>query len=333
MRRGPVVLADVTNGPLWISEADVEALLDMAALTSAMEVGFAAVARGETLEPASLRMNGLDGDEAYLTLFPAHTVRGLASVKLLSGRPANSGEGRPEIDAIVALVEPASGRIVALVAARALTAYRTAAVTSLVLDRLLPRKPARIGLIGTGAQARAHLKMLAETGIGGAFRTASPLGRLARAQALAASADVMAPGHDVIACPLRDLSRDSDALIFMTLAKQPVDPGSLPGDGAIACIGTFYPHAHEINPAWLARASIVISDDPERLKRQWAGSALIDFGKLRLSSVADLLAGRIEPPATGLRIFLSDGRGFEDNVAATMIYRAALAAGRGLRLP
>jgi ornithine cyclodeaminase/alanine dehydrogenase-like protein (mu-crystallin family) len=323
----------MTNSPLWISEADIEVLLDAAVLTSAVEAGFAAVARSETLEPAPLRMDGLDGGEAYLTLFSAHAKRGLASVKILSGRPANSSEGRPEIDAIVALADPASGCIVALVAARALTAYRTAAVTSLVLARLLPRKPARIGLVGTGAQARAHLKMLAGTGIGAAFKIASPLGRFAHAQALAASADVMASAHDVTACPPRDLSRDSDALIFMTLAQQPVDPGSLPDDCAIACIGTFYPHACEIDPAWLARASIVISDDPGRLKRQWEGSALIDFGKVRLSSVADLLAGRFEPPMTGLRIFLSDGRGFEDNVAATMFYRAALAAGRGLYLP
>jgi ornithine cyclodeaminase/alanine dehydrogenase-like protein (mu-crystallin family) len=325
--------ADMTNRLLWISEADVEALLDPVALMSAAAEGFAAVARGETVEPAPTRMNGLDGAEAYISVFPAHAERGLASVKVLAGRPANAGEGRPEIDAIVSLADPASGRIVALIAARALTAYRTAAATALVLARLLHRKPARIGLIGTGAQAKAHLRLLAETGVGDAFKVASPLGGLARAQALVAAAGGAAASHDIVACPLSELARSSDALIFMTLAKEPIEPGQLPDDCAIASIGTFYPHAHEIDPVWLASASIVVSDDPVRLQRQWEATGLIDFDRVRLISVTDLLADGFEPPGTGLRIFLSDGRGFEDNVAATLIYHAALAAGRGLRLP
>jgi alanine dehydrogenase len=327
------VPADMTAGPLWISEADVEALLDPAALASAVEAGFAAVAHGEMFEPVPLRMTGLDGGGAYLTLFPAHATWGFASVKVLSGRPENAGEGRPEIDAIIALADPVSGRIVAIIAARALTAYRTAAVTSLVLARLLHQKPARIGLIGTGAQARAHLRVLAGTGVAEALRIASPRGRLSPAQALAALPDVMVTSLDVAACPLRDMSSGSEALVFMTLAKLPVDPGLLPRDFTIASIGTFYPHAQEIDPTWLTEASIVVSDDPERLKRQWEGSAMIDFEKVRLCSVADLLTDRVEPPRTGLRIFLSDGRGFEDNVAATLVYRAALAAGRGFCLP
>ncbi len=82
----------------------------------------------------------------------------------------------------------------------------------------------------------------------------------------------------------------------------------------------------------MASASIVVTDHPARLRRQWAGSPRLAVEALPLVAASDLLAGRAAPPPEGRRLFLSDGRAFEDNVAATLVYRAALAKGVGRHL-
>ncbi|MBL8589973.1 MAG: hypothetical protein JNK46_15680 [Methylobacteriaceae bacterium] len=321
----------MTGGPLWISDAEVERLLDPRDLIAAVEAGFAAVGRGDLGEAGSTRLDGLDGAGAYLTLYPAHDRSGFASVKLLAGRPANADEGRPEIDAVVALVEPRAGRGAALISARALTALRTAAATVAALRRLAPRGPCRIGLVGAGGQARAHARVLAAAGLAESFCIASPRGEAARA-ATAAEAIAATTGVATRAVETGAIGGGSDIVILMTLARTPVAIGALAPDAVLASIGPFYPQAQELDPAVVARAAFVVSDDPARLARQWAGSTTLDVAALAPAALADLIAGRVAPRA-GLRVFLSDGRAFQDNVAASLVYATARRAGRGLELP
>jgi ornithine cyclodeaminase/alanine dehydrogenase-like protein (mu-crystallin family) len=318
--------------PLWISQADVEALLEPAALIAAIEEGFCAVEAGQFNERPSTRMDGMDGGDAYMTLYPSQASGSFASVKLLAGRPSNAREGRPEIDAVVALVDPSTGRIVALIAARALTALRTAAATTAVLKRLIGNTGARIGLIGTGSQIMAHGRMLAAVGLARDFAVASPSGSLTRASSVATEIAART-GIKTRPCACNDIARDSDVLILATLASQPVDVGDIGENCVIASIGPFYPHAHELAPGLLMHAAFIVSDDPERLRRQWASAPQVEVDAWRVTSVAALVSDKVIPPATGRRIFLSDGRAFQDNIAAVQVYRAALVAGRGMRLP
>lgn len=321
----------MAEGPLWISESEVETCLEPSALIAAVEAGFDALARGALCEAGASRLNGLDGEGAYMTLYPAHDRAGLASVKLLAGRPANADAGRPEIDAVVALVEPREGRIAALVSARALTALRTAAVSAAALRRLAPRAPCRIGLVGTGGQARAHARLLAAAGLAQSFCIASPRGDATRATA-AAGAIAATTGVTARAVDVSAIGAQCDAIVLLTLARAPVALGALAADAVIASIGPFYPQAQELDPAVVAGAGFVVSDDPARLARQWAGSSALDVAALAPVALADLVAGRVAPRA-GLRVFLSDGRAFQDNVAASLVYAAARRAGLGLTLP
>ncbi len=319
------------EGPLWITEAEVEALVDPMALIGAVEQGFLAAETGAIREPGSTRMDGLDGGDSYLTLYPAHAEGGFATAKILAGRPANARDGRPEIDALVTLVDPAAGRIVAILSGRALTALRTAAATAAVLRRLLRRTPAPMALIGTGGQARAHGRMLAAAGLASEILVASPRGDLGRAEA-AADAIRAAGGAPVRAMTLSAAVAESAAIIGLSLADKPLPFSAPPPQVVMASVGPFYPHAHEIDPALVAAAACVVSDHPARLRRQWAGSPLLPVDALPLVAASDLLAERASPPPEGRRLFLSDGRAFQDNVAATLIYRAAFARGVGRHL-
>ncbi len=320
----------MSDGPLWIAEAEVEALVDPLALIEAVEQGFLAAETGAIREPGSTRMDGLDGGDSYLTLYPAHADGGFATAKILAGRPANAREGRPEIDALVTLVDPETGRIAAILSGRALTALRTAAATAAVLRRLMRRAPARVALVGTGGQARAHGRMLAAAGLASDILVASPRGDAdGRRPPPRPSARWPGSRH----APSR-LRRHMRAGRRSSACRWPNGPcrSALQSEVVLASIGPFYPHAHEIDPALVASAACIVSDHPARLRRQWAGSPLLDLEALPLVAASDLLAHRAKPPPEGRRVFLSDGRAFEDNVAATLIYRSALARGVGRHL-
>ncbi len=237
----------MSQAPLWIGEAEVEALVDPPALIAAVEAGFLAAEEGRIREPGSTRMDGLDGGDAYLTLYPAHAEGGFATAKVLAGRPANARDNRPEIDALVTLVDPATGRIAAILSGRALTALRTAAATAAVLRRLVRRAPARIALIGTGGQARAHGRILAAAGLAAEFLVASPRGDDARARM---AADAIGVAASVGARPVgNEDASAADVVVCLTLAERPMPLPALRPDAVIVSVGPFYPHAQEIEPA------------------------------------------------------------------------------------
>ncbi len=320
-------MASPGTSPLWLSEDDVEALVDPARLVASVAAGFASP--GRYAEPDALRIDGTDGATGYLTVFPAADLdRGLGSAKLLAGRPANARDGIPEIDAVVALVEARRGRIVALLSARRLTAYRTAAVTAAALARLGLER-AIVGLVGTGLQAETHARVLIETGVADRILVASASrGRQAARRFICGLRGGLAERCKPVETGV--IAGRSDALVTLSLAAAPLPLGDLPADLVIAGIGPFYPGAHELDPAMVASADTVISDHPARLRRQWAGHPLA--GR-QLIGLDELFSARARAHARGHRIILSDGRAFEDNVAAIQIFEAARAAGRGLPLP
>ncbi len=320
---------------MFLSDQDVDDLLDPAALVEALAAGFARLSRGGIAEPASVRMNGLGAGSGYLTLFPAHdTATGLATAKVLYGDPARTLSGKPEIDAIVAVADARAGELVALVEARSLTALRTAA-TSALAARALARLtgmalPTEIGLIGTGRQARAHARVFAATGLAAGFLVASAAGDTARAQGLA--------DHIVASTglPTRRLQgaevivAEASITVTASLSDVPLLTRPLKLGHVVACVGPFLPQSHEIAPELVAGSALVVSDHPERLRRQWAGQAVIEnLAPERLVSLADLLAGSVPAPGAGPLLFLSDGRGLEDNIAAGLLLAAARRHNRG----
>lgn len=319
---------------IFLSDQDVEDLLDPVELMAALALGFARLSHGTIDEPASVRMNGLGAGSGYLTLFPAHdAVTRLATAKVLFGDPARRHVGKPEIDAVVAIADTITGEIVALVEARSMTALRTAATTALAiqeLSRLSGQKlPEVIGLIGTGRQTEAHARVLAATGLASSFVVASAAGDIARTQALARQ---ISTTTGLNAKPLRSPEAVADAPIIVTasLSDLPVFSKSLRPDQLLACIGPFLPHSHEIEPGLLADAALIVSDHPDRLRQQWAGNPMVaNLAPERLVPLADILGGEFPAIASGHCVFLSDGRGFEDNVAAGLVLAAARRLNRG----
>jgi ornithine cyclodeaminase/alanine dehydrogenase-like protein (mu-crystallin family) len=317
---------------IWLSESDVEVLLEPATLVARIEASFRTMSRDYVIEPDSTRIDGIGAARNYLTVFPSHCVStGIATAKVLAGARDSRRLGQPEIDAVVVAVDASSARIRAVIAARTLTALRTAATTTVAVRHLMGAAASHeIGLIGTGGQARAHARALAAVGIARSFVVASPTGGAARAKAFAAQIAVLT-GRPAAGVSVGQAASKATVVIAATLSGTPLVGDELGGDAMVVSIGPFYPGDTEIDPHLCRTAAIVVSDHPARLRRQW--TALPAILPERLVSLEDLVAGAAARPAAGRAIFLSDGRAFEDNVAAGLVLEAAAETGRGLVLP
>ncbi len=104
--------------------------------------------------PALLRGEAVDG------------AADLIGAKWITGFPANPAIGLPTYHALVLLNDPRTGEPLAVIDAAAITAQRTAAISGAAIRYFLPsgarpdRRPARVALLGAGAQARSHLAVV-----------------------------------------------------------------------------------------------------------------------------------------------------------------------------
>lgn len=318
---------------IWLSDSDVSRLLDPARLIEAVERGLLDHAAGLVRDIDAVRMDGLGSGEAYLSVFPAHDATSqLASAKVLFGDPSQARQGRAEIDAVVVVADAMRGGLIAVIEARQMTALRTAAMSALAIRRFMQgASPRIVGVVGTGVQAIAHARLLGAAGLASRFVVASARGDISRAER-AAAAMTVATGIAASAGPLAVLLDRADIIITASLSNEPLFDTVPDHCSVLAAVGPFLPHSHEIPPALLGTAGCIVSDHPERLSRQWSSLGERHFKHSRVVSLADLVAGSVALQPTGRRIYLSDGRGFADNVAAGLVLAAAAEQGIGQRL-
>src|SRR5437899_2228383 len=158
--------------------------------------------------------------DGLLAAMPAYLPSaGALTTKLVSLFPRNTD--RPTHQAVIVVFDPAHGTPIALMDGEAITAARTAAGSALATD-LLARRDARVlAVLGTGVQARAHLRAVPRVR---AFAEIRVAGRdAAKAQALAEDA------RGWLDAPVRAMASYADALAgadVLSAATQSPEPGA-----------------------------------------------------------------------------------------------------------
>lgn len=168
------------------------------------------------------------GDVAAYAL-PAH-VGGrfdAVGVKWTAHRPADVDDGAPRILSVTVLNDTRGGRPIAILESALITAMRTVAVSWLAIERLGRARVERVGLLGAGMQARAHLRMLAHqmpqlADVCLWNRTT------ARAEALARELGHETPWPIRVETSIEAVAAESPILITCTAAAAPiVGPGAV----------------------------------------------------------------------------------------------------------
>jgi ornithine cyclodeaminase/alanine dehydrogenase-like protein (mu-crystallin family) len=103
--------------------------------------------------------------DGFVNVMPAY-CGGLdgSGVKLVSVFPGNRADGLPSINALVIVLDSATGLLRGLLGGAALTACRTAAASAACIARLAPEAPGAVAITGAGVEARSHLLALAALG-------------------------------------------------------------------------------------------------------------------------------------------------------------------------
>jgi ornithine cyclodeaminase len=307
------------NEPVWLSEADVVATVDLPDAIDALEDALRAQAAGaaQTMEKTHVAWEG------------GHTLHAIGAVDhhadvVASKTWAHTAGGS---NPIVVMWDARDGRLLAVIEAFALGQLRTGAMTGLATRWLAPASAPRAALIGTGKQAMAQL---------GAMSAARPLEVVqvhspdpTRRAAFVDDARRAGWAFDVReAATVEEAAREADIVTTATRAREPflhsehLQPGIL-----VNAIGAITPERAEIARDVVARCDLVVADSPgtaERLAIELDGRTPMPLHEI-------IAAGSPREPRE-LTVFKAMGIGLADLAIARVVLERSKADGRGARL-
>ena len=298
---------------LHLDDAAVRRLLRLDRLIPAIRQGLIDLSARRVLQPMRMVMD-IPAEQGLLFLKPALTRDALAT-KLITMIPGNPQRGLPTLLATIVLMDPSTGRTLAVMDGTWITALRTAAVSAVGVDALAAPGPKVVAMLGSGALARSHAAALR------AVREVSELRIWSRDPQ-----NVERCARDVDGIGFADAEqavRGADIVCTLTNASEPVLRGAWLKRGAfVAAVGAPRPTWRELDDA--AMRNVVVADSRESASEE-SGDVILS-GATVYAEIGEILAGARPPPARGTTvIFKALGQAVEDAVAARLVYDAALA--------
>jgi ornithine cyclodeaminase len=320
---------------LVLSRSEVERLLDLDGLREAVAKAMADLSAGRASMPVRIAAIVPERD-ALLAAMPAYLPSSRAlTTKLVSLFPRNTD--RPTHQAVIVVFDADSGSPLALMDGEAITAARTAAGSALATD-LLARKDSRtLVVIGTGVQARAHLRAITRVR---EFREVRIAGHhVSKARELATEASAWL-GEKVRAVDTyADAIRGADVVSAATHSPEPVVRREWLSAGAHVNSVGYNTAGREVDGATFRDALLVVESRDAALAPPPAGSndiamAIAEGAMTREHVHAELgelvsgaRPGRADPAQ--ITLYKSVGVAVQDAAAAAMVLDAARKSGVG----
>jgi ornithine cyclodeaminase/alanine dehydrogenase-like protein (mu-crystallin family) len=302
---------------LQLTEDDVRAL-DPARVLTAIEIAFRDRYDSVTIAPR-IQIPVAGGIFLIMTCY-SRTGNTLGTkLVVVRDNPVGSLE---RIEATYLLWNAGSSEPRLMIPANYLTDLRTAA-TSAVATRFLARKDAEVlGIFGTGRQARAHIKIMP---LVRSFKRVLVCGtdaeRTRRFAREMSSENLPVEASDAASC-----ASEADVICTCTSSQTPVFDGRVFRPGThLNLVGTFQPHAREVDSATMKRARIAVETYDGVLAE--AGDLLIPLGERVISReqiVADLhelvsSKKSVRRSAEEVTVFKSVGCALEDLATAELL--------------
>jgi ornithine cyclodeaminase len=326
---------------LLLDAQTVYQALPMTQAIAAMKSAFAALSAGQAEVPLRSRLERLP-QEGITLCMPAFVGGKDASltVKVVSVFPQNGALGLPVVLGAVLVLEPETGRPIALLDGASLTALRTGAASGAATD-LLSRPHSRVvAVFGAGAQARTQLEAVCAVR---PIETAWVYSRTpARAEALAAelAGQRGIPSDVHVACSARQALADADVVCTATTSGQPVfaDADLKPG-AHINAVGSYTPEMQEVPAETVQRALVVVDSRQAALAE--AGDLLVPVRQGLIpaehihAELGEIILGRKagRTESKQVTLFKSVGLAVQDAAAAALACRNARALGLGRKVP
>lgn len=227
--------------------------LDPALVNSAVESAFADHGNNRVQMPPKMYVTLPQGD--FRTM-PAYLPSlSIAGVKVVNVHPGNPALGLPTVMALTIILDVATGTPTAILNATRLTNLRTGAAGAVAAKYLCPKKEIVLGIVGTGQQAAAQVRAIAQELT---IREVRVWSRNPEKAGVFAAGLGLIESHSVTL----EQACDCDLLVTTTPARSPIVKSEWIHEGThINAIGADAPGKQELDPEILRRASVYV-DDP-----------------------------------------------------------------------
>lgn len=294
---------------LVLSRTDVEGLLAPDVLLDAVAGAFRSLSLGEVVAPPR---QGVAVERGAVLTMPGRLAGGPVVVKLVGVFP-QAANTHP---AVICLLDSDTGQALAVMDGNHVTAMRTAAGSALSV-RLAACEDRRVlAIVGSGVQARAHLRMLAPQFE--EVRVSARDGAAAERLAEEFGGGVAPPG-------------DAHVICLATGAPEPVLVAGEVAPGAHVTSVGYAPPGGELDPV-LAREGRLLVETRAAFSPPPAGCAeLAGLDPACATELGEILLGRA-PGRTSpdeITVYKATGHVAEDAAAAELVYRLAREAGVG----
>jgi len=318
-----------TSGPLWISEADVAALMDMRAAIAALEKGLLLEARGEAMNMLKTHVTW-DGGSTLHAIGATFPKLGLAGTKTWAH---TKGGATP----LLILFDSHDGSLKAIIEAFALGQMRTASASGVATQRLATKAASAFAIIGTGKQAMTQVQAVLSVR---PIRRVFVYGRDAeRRRQFADRVQDRFHIETLAVESVEEAVRDANIITVVTRATEPVLYARTIAPGThINAVGAIVPERAELAADVMARASAVVVDSVPQARK--LSREMMDFygnDETQWASVQPLSklveAGKVRPREFDITIFKSLGMGISDMALGAEVYEKAIDSGKGRPCP
>jgi ornithine cyclodeaminase/thiomorpholine-carboxylate dehydrogenase len=300
---------------LVLNRAEVERLLDPAALLERLRDGFVALTTGEVTAPGRNELTM--PDEAFLLGMPGRLRDGAMTVKIVTVFENHD----PSHLATIGLYDPDSGACRAFMDGTYVTAIRTSAAAAVATDLLAREDAKTLAIVGAGVQGEHHLQTFPLVRDFDEIRISSLYAEDAhRLAALHPRAHAVADPETAV--------RGADVVALATHAAQPViEPGWIAPGTHVSSVG-YRPPDGEL-PRALLRHSLFV-ETYEAFEPTPVGCAELEPGT-PATELGEVLLGHKpgRKDRDEITVYKAMGHVVEDIAAAELVYAAARRSGAG----
>lgn len=313
--------------PLWISEAEVVSMMDIAGAIDALEQGLMAEARNEAQNMIKTHVEW-DGGSTLHAIGAVFPVAGFCGTKVWS----HTKNGATPM---LVLFDSNDGSLKAIIEAFALGQMRTAAACGVATRWLAGPTAEEFAMIGTGKQAISQVAAILAVRPIRRIRVFSPdEGRRNRfVERLRSEFEL----ETVAASSVREAVEGASIITLATRAQDPILSADMVERGAhINSVGAIVPSRAEVTSDVLSRSSRIVTDSVPQARK--LSRELIDFlgsDDARWKTVQPLstiVSERVpRSEADDLTLFKSLGVGISDLSLGIQLYRDAVSSQRGYK--
>jgi alanine dehydrogenase len=314
---------------LVLSEKQVQSLIDIEELITALEQAHIQYSTGQAVMPVRLVVP-LPEIEGRITSMPGYLNEDKSlGMKVVTYFKNNPQKNLPAILATIMLFSAETGKMLAAMDGTYITTIRTACASALATKALANPESPVLGILGAGVQARSHILALSRVRKLQWIKIYSPSG----SSALAVKKDLAAEiGVQIEVAESAEASvRDADLVVTATTAKAPIVKSDWLKPGVhINAVGSHRPDFREIDGATLSHSKVVV-DSREAVMAE-CGDILLALKEKSVSEsvihaeIGEVLAGT-RPGRSGageVTLYKSVGIAIQDVATAQIVYHKAL---------